>query len=115
MPTPKFTHEILAAAIAGFEQQKSQIDSKIAELKAMMASGRSAAPTTEKAPSSGPVAGTAKLPAKKTKRRLSPEGRRRIIEANKRMWEGRRTAEAKSPSGAAKKPTVAKKVASKKS
>lgn len=86
MPTPKFTNEILAAAIAGFEQQKSQLESKIAELKAMLAGGHSA-----------PAVVAAKRPAKKTKRRISAEGRRRIIAANKRMWEARRAAAKSAP------------------
>ena len=46
MPTSKFTTEILAAAIEGFEQQKSRIDERIAELNLMM-SGGTKAPTTK--------------------------------------------------------------------
>jgi hypothetical protein len=32
---PKLTHEIIAAAILGFEEQKRQIDTQIAEVKAI--------------------------------------------------------------------------------
>ena len=40
MPTPKLTPEIITAAIAGFEQQKTRIDAQIAELRAMLPGGR---------------------------------------------------------------------------
>jgi hypothetical protein len=36
MSTPKLTNEIVAAAIAGFEGQKRQIDTQIAELRAWL-------------------------------------------------------------------------------
>ena len=39
MPTPKLTNEIITAAILGFESQKTKIDVKIAELKAMLPGG----------------------------------------------------------------------------
>ena len=35
MPAPKLTSEIIVAAILGFEAQKSRIDARIAELRAM--------------------------------------------------------------------------------
>jgi hypothetical protein len=44
MSTPKLTNEIVAAAIAGFEQQKRQIDTQIAELRGWL-SGASTEPT----------------------------------------------------------------------
>ena len=44
MPTPKLTDEIITAAIHGYEVQKTRIDTKIAELRAMKlsATGRAA-------------------------------------------------------------------------
>jgi hypothetical protein len=39
MPTPKFTAEFITAAIQGFEFQKTSIDGKIAELRAMLPGG----------------------------------------------------------------------------
>ena len=39
MPTPKFTAEILNAAIEGFEVQKRQIDTQIAEIRLMLDGG----------------------------------------------------------------------------
>ena len=128
MPTPKFTNEILEAAITGFEQQKAQIDAKIAELRAMMTGGTTAnvpAPTPEtakparkkmsaaarkktgeavrKAALAKKAAAVQAPPTQKTKRKLSAEGRRRIIEANKRMWAARRGEAAKAKTAAVKK------------
>ena len=128
MPTPKFTNEILEAAITGFKQQKAQIDAKIAELLAMMTGGTTAnvpAPTPETAKPAGKkmsaaarkktdeavrevalakkAAAVQAPPAKKTKRKLSAEGRRRIIEANKRMWAARRREASKAKTAAVKK------------
>jgi len=109
MPT-KLTHEILSAAIDGFEAQKERIDARIAELREQLA-GIGTAPATvteataprrrlsaaarrriaaaqrrrwaEARQQAGGAA--AKQPARQ-KRRLSPEGRRRIIEATKKRW-----------------------------
>ena len=39
MPTQKLTPEIINAAIQGFEFQKTSIDGKIAELRAMLTGG----------------------------------------------------------------------------
>ena len=139
MPTPKFTTEILAAAIEGFEQQKLRIDAQIADLRAMRAGGTkepTAAPTSAStkparkkmsvsarkrigkavrkaflakkaagSPSQAatPVVTKPVVPAKKKKRKISAEGMRRIIEANKRMWAAKRAKAAKVPSAVAKK------------
>jgi len=46
MPTQKLTAEIIAAAILGFEQQKRHIDTKIAELRAMLPGGSTGTATT---------------------------------------------------------------------
>ena len=128
MPTPKFTNEILEAAITGFEQQKAQIDAKIAALRAMITGGTTAnvpVPTPEtakparkkmsaaarkkiseavrKAALAKKAAAVQAPPAKTTKGKLSAEGRRRIIEANKRMWAARRDEAAKARTAAVKK------------
>ncbi len=130
MPTPKFTPDILAAAIAGFEQQKHRIDSQIAELRAMMTDGQTepaAAPASDRIVKRKVSAATrkrisdaqrkrwlaSKKPAeppspkladtKKPKRRLSAAGRRNIVEATKRRWALKRAAEAKTPVAVAKK------------
>jgi hypothetical protein len=128
MQTPKFTNEILEAAITGFEQQKAQIDAKIADLRAMMTGGTTAnvpAPTPETAKPARKqmsVAARKKIgeavrkaalakkatavqapPAKRTNRKLSVDGRRRIIEANNRMWAARRGEAAKAKTAVVKK------------
>jgi len=46
---PRLTYEIITAAILGFEEQKRQIDTKIAELRAMLPGGP-ATPATPEAP-----------------------------------------------------------------
>jgi hypothetical protein len=113
MPTQKLTNEIIAAAIEGFEVQKTRINQRIAELQVMLSSGPAESATMPEAPerkrrkfsaaarkrmkeaqqrrwakirgeSESPAPGAAK-PAK-AKRRISTEGLRRIIAATKRRW-----------------------------
>ena len=48
------------------------------------------------------------MPAKKAKRKISAEGMRRIIEANKRRWAAKRAEAAKVRSVVAKKAVVKK-------
>lgn len=69
----RLTNEIIAAAIAGFEAQKTHIDSQIAELRAML-TGQPAKQT----------------PAPETpapKRKVSAAARRKMALAQKRRWE----------------------------
>jgi hypothetical protein len=66
---PKFTKEIIEAAIAGFEAQKQNVEAQIAELRAML-TGTPAAPTKRG----------------RTKRKLSPEALERIREGQRRRW-----------------------------
>jgi hypothetical protein len=112
---------MVAAAIAGFEEQKRQIDLQIAELRAMdsetePASSESAS-TPTKRPKRKMSAATRKTmalaqqkrwaakratpkpeepAAPKTKRKLSAAGKKRIIEASKRYWAAKRAAAKKS-------------------
>ncbi len=72
MPT-KLTHEIITAAIEGFESQKAQIDAQIAELRQML-SGRPA------------ETATAPKPARRKRRKMSAAGRARIAEAQRKRW-----------------------------
>jgi hypothetical protein len=80
MPKVAISNEVLEAAIAGFEEQKRQIDAKISELRTLLAA------RTE------PARQPTSLP-----RKLSAEGRQRIIAANKLRWAAarKRTAVAK--------------------
>jgi hypothetical protein len=67
----KLTTEILTAAIVGFEAQKKQLDSQIAELRQMLS------PT----PGNGAVAEPTK-----PQRKMSAAARRRIAAAQKKRW-----------------------------
>jgi hypothetical protein len=71
MPT-KLSHEVLLAAIEGFEFQKTKIDSQIAELRQML--------------SGHPVsAAGSEMPIRK-RRKFSATARRRMREAQQRRW-----------------------------
>ena len=72
--------------ISDLEQQRSAIERAIAALREI---GGVAAPQPRKV---GRPAGSGKAVAKKT-RRLSPEGRKRIIEALKKRWAEKKAAE----------------------
>jgi hypothetical protein len=120
----KLTTEILTAAIVGFEAQKRQLDSQIAELRQMLspASANGAAPEpttprrkmsasarrriaaaqkkrwTEAREKAGSATKLSPAPAKK-KRRISAAGRKAIIEATKKRWAAVRAAAKKSARG----------------
>jgi hypothetical protein len=120
MPTTKLTNEIISAAIRGFEEQKRQIDTRIAELRAMQggvstgtaaapqpapqgrrkisAAGRRAIAEAQRkrwAASKAAAAGTVPEAVAKPKRRLSAAGRKAIIAATKRRWALKRAEAAK--------------------
>jgi len=92
MPT-NLTHELIADAILGFEEQKRNIDSQIGDLRAML----------DGAPNS--PAATAETPQRK-RRKMSVAARKRIAAAQRKRW-----AESKKHSEAARsaaKPEAAK-------
>jgi hypothetical protein len=93
MPSQKLTAEIIAAAIDGYEFQKTRIDTRIAELRTML-SGGSAPP--------------AALEPKKRKRRISKAGMARIIAATKARWAKVRAAKAQQEKAARKKAAPAR-------
>ena len=66
----KLSHEIITAAIAGFEAQKQRINSKITELRNML-NHRDGHAATE---------------VPKVKRKMSAASRRRIALAQKKRW-----------------------------
>ena len=72
MPT-KLTNEIIAAAILGFEQQKHHIDTKIAELRAMLPGGSAESAAIPEA-------------APRKRRKFSASARRRMKEAQQLRW-----------------------------
>jgi hypothetical protein len=137
MPT-NLTHEIITAAIVGFEQQKLHMDTQIAELRAMLDGGpaQTASATPEptkpkrrKMSAAGRKAiaeaqrkrwaaskGEAELPSKtvtaKPKRKMSAAGRKAISEATKKRWAAFHKAKTKPV--VAKKATANKAVAKKK-
>ena len=112
----KLTREIINAAIDGFRAQKSRLDQRIAELRTMLNGGSpQVATASEPAPrkrrkmsaaarhriakaqkarwakvrdESRPAAGKVAKP----KRRISPEGLKRIIAATKKRWRLQRAA-----------------------
>src|ERR1039458_4492350 len=71
---PKLTNEIITAAIDGFQGQRSKIDSKIAELRALLSGG-----PTESAAST-PV------PTTRKRRKMSAAARKRIGDAQRKRW-----------------------------
>jgi hypothetical protein len=115
MPVSKLNRNIIEAAIVGFEHQKTQIDNQIAELRAMLSGGSTptaampeAAPGKRKKFSAAArrkmalaqkarwaaIKGTSPATPKpaKPKRRISPEGMKRIIAATKKRWAAKRAA-----------------------
>ena len=75
-------NDLLAAALVGYQRKLTEIDVCIADLRERIAAHSAAS-------SAKPTA----APAKK-KRRLSPEGRARIIAATKKRWAAVRKAKA---------------------
>jgi len=133
---PKLNRNVIEAAIVGFEHQKTEIDSQIAELRSMLTGSTPTAaapeaPATKRKKFSaaarrkmalaqkarwakirGESEPAAPAPAKapKPKRKLSAAGRAAIIAATKKMWARRRAA----AKAAAKKTAPARKKAVKK-
>jgi hypothetical protein len=75
-------HEILEAALAGFEAQRQKLDEQIAQVRSMLG-GR--AGKVAKAPTWASEATGSNGSAPK-KRILSPEARQRIAAAQKKRW-----------------------------
>jgi hypothetical protein len=110
----KLNTEIVAAAIAGFEEQKKRLNAQIAELRNMLrtegTNGAGRAPNKRRisAAARGRIAAAQRkrwaevrkqaAPASsgapiRKKRRLSAAGRKAIIEATKRRWAAFRRAQ----------------------
>ena len=134
MPIGRLTPELIAAAIEGFEAQKTRIDGTISELRSLLPGGRPEAAAMLEAPKrkrrkmsaaarkrigeaqrkrwAEAKKSTEPAPqeAPKPKRKLSAAGRKRIIAATKKRWAAVRAAKAQQEKAAAKK-TAAKKTA----
>ena len=79
---PKDDPALLAAAIVGYQQRRAEIDAKIDEIQRRL-KGRATSVVTHQRAGAAPAPWRA---LRKRKRRLSPEGRRHIIEALRRRW-----------------------------
>jgi hypothetical protein len=66
--------ELLRAALFGLEHREREIQSQISEVKALLNGRLATSPVLEK------------KPRKKKKHTISPEGRARIAEAQRRRW-----------------------------
>jgi len=80
MPQPKLTDDILAAALEGFEAQKTRIETKIAEIRGLLGGTAVSSDTA------------------KPKRKVSASARRRMARAQKLRWKKvKQTAETAKP------------------
>ena len=80
MPQPKLTEDILAAALEGFEAQKTRIETKIAEIRGLLGGTAVSSDTA------------------KPKRKVSASARRRMARAQKLRWKKvKQTAETAKP------------------
>lgn len=90
MFTTRLTPEIIAAAIEGFEAQKTRIDARIAELRATLNGGPAAAETAHEPP--------------RKRGKISAAGRIRIADAQRKRWAESKKATKPSTPEAAPKP-----------
>jgi hypothetical protein len=129
MATQKITHEIITAAIDGFEAQKKRIDAQIADLRqALTGNGVRGVAASE------PVRGRRKMSAaarkrigdaqrkrwaaarresgvearsepeaRMPKRRISAAGRKAIVEATRKRWAAYRAQQARAKKASAKR------------
>jgi hypothetical protein len=72
---PKISSDILAAALAGLEEQKRRLDEQIQQVRIALGT---------RAKAGVPAAGLATAPRKRPK--LSEAARKRISEAQKKRW-----------------------------
>ena len=89
MPT-KFTTEIIAAAIDGYQLQKARIETRIAELRAMLNGGSTEPAVTPE-------------PTKRKRRKMSAAGRKAIAEAQRKRWAASKKATEPTPTEAPKR------------
>ena len=128
MPTRKLTDQIINAAIDGFQVQKTRIDQQILELRALLSGGSTETVAIPEVPTRKRKKFSAKTRRKmaeaqrlryakmrseseppalatpeKPKHRISAEGMKRILAANKKRWAMKRAEAKKAQSPVAKK------------
>jgi len=127
MPRQRMTHEIITAAIDGFEAQKKRIDAQIADLReALTGNGAHAVGVPESAQPRRKISAAARkriadaqrkrwaamkgrsersatVEAARPKRRISAAGRKRILEALKKRWAAYRAEKTRAKKASAKR------------
>jgi hypothetical protein len=78
----QYEQSLLEAALIGYEQQRRNIETAIADLRARIGGSQ---------PSAKQAAAQTEKPARK-KRHISAEGRRRIAEAQRKRWAAQKKA-----------------------
>jgi hypothetical protein len=126
MPQPKLSDEILAAALEGFEAQKTRIETKIAEIRGLLggtpvssdigkpkrkvsASARRRMARAQKLrwKKIKQTAETAQAATAKPKRHMSAGARKRIATAQKKRWAAIKKAAKPQPTKASRKKAAA--------
>ena len=77
----QYDQSLLEAALLGYEQQRTRIEAAIADIRSRLGGSRQSA--TDSTPQDKPA---------RKKRHISPEGRRRIAEAQKKRWAAQKKA-----------------------
>ena len=101
---PRLDSDLLGAALIGYQEKLKEIDSRIADVRRRLGEGLK-------------ITGADAAPPVRKKRRLSREGRARIIAATKKRWAAVRQAKADAaakPAGKAAAKKVVKRKAAKK-
>ena len=99
--TVGFSTEVLQAALEGLEVQLARIEEHIAQVRSLLGGG------PKRAATSGQSESPRTQPGRK-RRRLSPEGRKRIAEAARRRWAALRKSKEGQTAGAASKKSARK-------
>jgi len=95
MPRPRsVSPDILEAALAGLEAQKQKIDNQIAQIHRMLPARRIGGSLKRVTRPVAPIVGH--IQSQKPKRKMSPEARKRIADAQKKRWAAVRKAAKKS-------------------
>lgn len=81
------SREILEAALQGLESQRDKLDAQISQVRSLLGNrGPGRPPVSVKRTGSSGESGERHSAAKRPKRVLSPEARKRIAAAQKKRW-----------------------------